>query len=348
MPAAWPSFINNLKSYLLQPSNKLEDTAKKIADEYHNALNGKAQTQVGNLYSGSGQKSLIQDAFKKGFEILAKDKTSKYEDKVKEFKDTKLEPIPTGTTTKDTKQFNIDFKKWLRTDANDYYKSINKKQPIYSFYEIIDDITNRPLASSSKFVFQELNSQNENITKIFKKTDTSVPENFNIDKIISLRSISTWKVNQQLFYTNYDNESKIYKDSQSDYINSIAAKEKSEDKSNSGNDPYKIMAEGVINYWLSVGTTSFAAAPAVFPALIPTPGTFTIITSGVKNNLAKDIRTALNIGVQAKDSATGATLVSTALALAFAKHILTIKFLYSGAIPAPSGTSPMVGLATIF
>ncbi len=122
-------------------------------------------------------------------------------------------------------------------------------------------------------------------------------------------------------------------------------------KSYSG-DPYMQMARVTIAYWYACIVKPFKPTPSAPPALIPAPlqGIYIPIYYGSANRLANNLRRAWNTG---KSFATPGTqqpasnATATAVAGAYALHLLEFKLLYLGGIPTPSGPVPMVGFVPI-
>lgn len=119
-----------------------------------------------------------------------------------------------------------------------------------------------------------------------------------------------------------------------------------------GGDPYEEMAEITIAYWYACLVKPFAPAPAALPALIPAPlgGIYIPIYYGGKKRLANNLRKAWNSGktfATLPIPAPPALVVSTAVAAAYALHLLEFKLLYLGGIPSPVGPIPMVGMVPV-
>ena len=117
-------------------------------------------------------------------------------------------------------------------------------------------------------------------------------------------------------------------------------------------DPYMMMARVTIAYWYACIIQPFAKSPSAPPALIVPPlgGIYIPIYYGSANRLANNLRRAWNTGKTfSKLPATQppAMAVSTAVAGAYALHLLEFKLLYLGGIPTPAGPVPMVGFVPI-
>ena len=117
-------------------------------------------------------------------------------------------------------------------------------------------------------------------------------------------------------------------------------------------DPYMMMARVTIAYWYACIVKPFKPTPSAPPALIAPPltGIYIPIYYGSANRLANNLRKAWNTGKTfSKLPATQppAFAVSTAVAGAYALHLLEFKLLYLGGIPTPAGPVPMVGFVPI-
>ena len=120
-------------------------------------------------------------------------------------------------------------------------------------------------------------------------------------------------------------------------------------------DGYDLMAKAVIDYWKSTLVQPFKNTPPIPPctSIPPLNGVYAPISYGMQRPLANDLRRAWNTGKSFKFqplTPVASKAVSAALAVSFAKHILTIKFLYLGGFIIPVGPPvPMVGLSpTVF
>jgi len=80
MPAQWPIFINNLSKKLASRNSKgPDDIGAFVANEYFNAVKT-AQTPFGNIHT-PGQKPILEEGFKKAFNMLFKSAEPQLEDK---------------------------------------------------------------------------------------------------------------------------------------------------------------------------------------------------------------------------------------------------------------------------
>lgn len=113
-------------------------------------------------------------------------------------------------------------------------------------------------------------------------------------------------------------------------------------------DAYTIMADGIINYWKSTTTSPFKSTPPILPCNLPSPGIFTPISYGDRQNLASDLRKAWNTGKQFKTQQTlkvATIAVATAVAVSCAKHLKNLKFVYVGKLSIGPTTIPMVSIS---
>jgi len=130
-------------------------------------------------------------------------------------------------------------------------------------------------------------------------------------------------------------------------------------------DPYEIMAKSLVLFWTTIGTSSntLFTGLGVPPSVIPTPGLYQVVFPGLPFILTKGFKKAFNVGLNPKfipeitflqyqinpnsaikkiDDAGkfSAKATSTALAAVFGTHLLTLKFLYFGMIPAVPSPIP--------
>tara|TARA_B110000037_G_scaffold88818_1_gene105164 strand:- start:807 stop:2717 length:1911 start_codon:yes stop_codon:yes gene_type:complete len=117
-------------------------------------------------------------------------------------------------------------------------------------------------------------------------------------------------------------------------------------------DPYEMIAKVTIAYWYACIVKPFGPSPSPPPALIPPPltGIYIPIYYGSANRLANNLRRAWNTGKtfsKIPAPQPPALAVSTAVAGAYALHLLEFKLLYLGGIPTPVGPIPMVGFVPI-
>ena len=111
-------------------------------------------------------------------------------------------------------------------------------------------------------------------------------------------------------------------------------------------DPYVVMANTVVSYWMSTITQPFNAAPPVPLCNVPSPGTYIPIYYGSKKKLASDLRKAWNTGKNFETTPTlkvATQTVASAVAVSFAKHLIELKFAYTGQLTVGTATIPMIG-----
>ena len=128
----------------------------------------------------------------------------------------------------------------------------------------------------------------------------------------------------------------------------LDALEEQEEDEEPSEDPYEMIAQATIDYWKSTAVQPLKSMPAAPPALISSPlgGKYVGVYYGSMKTLAADVRKALNSGKAFKEPSqktAAATAIATNLSVAYAKHLLQLKFIYLGGIPTPGGPVPMVG-----
>lgn len=148
--------------------------------------------------------------------------------------------------------------------------------------------------------------------------------------------------------TKYNSEITAYLALKQRYINFLIEKERKVGDVLDQNDPYQIMADGVIRYWQSCLTQPLSASPPVPPCTIlpPSNGFYVGVYYGSTKTLSDNLRRAFNDGKNFKDQKTG-KIVASSLAFSFQKHLLELKFLYNGGVPTPGGPAPMIGFVPL-
>jgi hypothetical protein len=114
----------------------------------------------------------------------------------------------------------------------------------------------------------------------------------------------------------------------------------------SGDTPYDILAEATIDYWKSTAVQPLSSLPPAPPCLsnLPLGGTYIPVYYGNKKKLAEGLRKALNAGKDSNNKIEAGQKVSKALSLAYARHLMQLKFIYQGGIPVPLVPFvPMIG-----
>lgn len=148
--------------------------------------------------------------------------------------------------------------------------------------------------------------------------------------------------------TKYNSEITSYLALKQRYINFLIEKERKTGDTLNENDPYQIMADGVIRYWQSCLAQPLSASPPVPPCTIlpPSNGFYVGLYYGSTKTLSDNLRRAFNDGKNFKNQKTG-KIVASSLAFSFQKHLLELKFLYNGGVPTPGGPAPMIGFVPL-
>lgn len=149
----------------------------------------------------------------------------------------------------------------------------------------------------------------------------------------------------------YTEEAKRFLELKRTYVQELADAENSNNKSeesNNSNDPYYIMASGVLAYWASTLQQPFSANPPVPPCVITAPlgGFYIPLYYGSRKRLAGYLKRALNTGKLFKtipERRISSTAVATALAFSFAANMIEFKLIYNGGVTTPGGPVPMIG-----
>ena len=113
-----------------------------------------------------------------------------------------------------------------------------------------------------------------------------------------------------------------------------------------GEDPYELLAEATIDYWKSTAEQPMSTMPPAPPCVSSSPllGKYIPVYLGNKKKLAEGIRKALNAGKDSNNKREAGQMVATALSLAYARHLMSLKFIYLGGIPVPFVPYiPMIG-----
>jgi hypothetical protein len=168
----------------------------------------------------------------------------------------------------------------------------------------------------------------------------------------SLNITDSIRSKERLYGNVQSGEVKKWFDALITWGNSLAdeAKKLNDTQKGDQNDPYEIMAKGVIGYWISTLVQPLSASPPVPPCSIPTPGVYVGLFYGNQKFLADNLRRAFNTGKSFKIPGlekTAARAVANALSISFALHLAELKFLYNGSIPTPGGPAPMVGFVPL-
>ena len=131
-------------------------------------------------------------------------------------------------------------------------------------------------------------------------------------------------------------------------------------------DPYMIMANALVLFWTTIGISSptlFIGPLGVPPSIIIVPNTYQIVFPGLPFAVARGLKIAFNAGANPKFipdipfelfqknkelamkkieeiGKLSSKATAAALASVFAGHLLTVKFLYFGQIPAAPSPIP--------
>lgn len=130
------------------------------------------------------------------------------------------------------------------------------------------------------------------------------------------------------------------------WIDELAISEKKDADPDSEKDPYETMAKAIIAYWMSATAIPFNSGPPVPPCNIPSPGTYIPLYYGSQKSLADNLRRAWNTGKLAQLEPLTQPItkaVASAVAVACAKHVMELKFIYVGQLTVGTATIPMIG-----
>jgi len=216
----------------------------------------------------------------------------------------------------------------------------------------IEDFRNLANVNISKELFQE-----EHINDPARIPDYMVRDfiiKFTYDKKYN-SSTYQQSIGNSLALTNvakaaaYDEEAKRFVELKQRYIQELADAEKRSSEKDNANDPYYIMASGVLAYWASTLQQPFSPAPPVPPCIITAPlgGFYIPLYYGSRKRLADYLRRAFNTGKTIPERRISSTAVATALAFSFATNMLEFKLIYNGGIPTTVGPVPMIGFVPI-
>lgn len=150
-------------------------------------------------------------------------------------------------------------------------------------------------------------------------------------------------------YAQWVFERERWRNDRIDCVNKIAESYK-KDADKGSDEAYDKLAKAVIDYWMSTAVKPFQPGPPIPPCVIPTPGTYIPVYYGSQKKLAANLKRALNSGKYFEYPPTiqpATKVVATALAVAFAKHLTELKFIYMGQIYVGVSTAPMVGFVPV-
>lgn len=226
-------------------------------------------------------------------------------------------------------------------------------------------------ASDKNFVYRAFKSSNLNIPT------SEIDDIFSASDVYSLSIINLLSANFGFFSNNiasafnsfgsnfnllndvrnrkiseYNAEEERYRKLKIRWIEEIANEARKNEDPDKPEDPYYIMAKGVIDYWKSTLDQPLSPNPPVPPAVIlpPLGGKYVPIYYGSQANLANYLRRAFNSGKRFKSAPEipiASRIVATAIAFSFAMHLLELKFIYRGGIPTTGSPAPMIGFVPL-
>jgi hypothetical protein len=146
----------------------------------------------------------------------------------------------------------------------------------------------------------------------------------------------------------YNAEETRFRELKIRWINELAEAARKNSDPDKPEDPYNVMAKGVLDYWKSCAQKPLSNEPGAPPCLFSPPqgGLYVPIYYGSQTMLGSNIKRAFNTGKrfnQPYEKQIAAKMVASALAFSFAMHLLELKFIYRGGIPGPNGPIPMIG-----
>ena len=146
----------------------------------------------------------------------------------------------------------------------------------------------------------------------------------------------------------YDAEETRFRELKIRWINELADAARKNSDPDKPEDPYNVMAKGVLDYWKSCAQQPLSNEPGAPPCLFSPPqgGLYVPIYYGSQTMLGSNIKRAFNTGKrfnQPYEKQVAAKMVASALAFSFSMHLLELKFIYRGGIPGPNGPIPMIG-----
>ena len=426
MPANWPGFIQTVSEKLTSKTiTSNEELATFLSDQYVSATVGKAQSPFGNTHQ-SGQKVLLVEAFKKGFDQLEKNPGPTFEEKEKSPIFSQLEdqlPTASSASSEQEKEFikwasetpekvpdfkffqfvesgktlpttpeaavkliaerilfqydgSASFSNWVLLLDFGYLKDIGRlvKEEYESLVSGLSDAGIRAKQSKIKLSrkiyqvsFSEGQTQipqylNKEFIAKFTYTGTvdrpldylrQLGDTVEVSRILNSRNkfleygVGIAKKIQE-YGSPLEGEGKRYFDTLQKWVESQSKEEAENREESDSEDPYEIMAKGVIDYWKSTLQQPLSANPPVPPCAILAPGLglYAPLSYGSQKTLADFLRRAFNSGKIFKIPGTeeaASKIVATGLAVSFARHLLQLKFIYRGGIATPTGPAPMIG-----
>jgi hypothetical protein len=207
----------------------------------------------------------------------------------------------------------------------------------------------------------------DNISKSFDDSYSYADDIVNIFSRDGFKNTSFFRKNANIFNTNsgfqlsiikqrlnfskeieYNGEENRFRELKIRWINELADAARKNEDPDKPEDPYNVMAKGVLDYWKSCAQQPLTNEPGAPPCLFAPPqgGVYVPIYYGSQTMLGNNIKRAFNTGKRfsrAPEKQIAAKLVASALAYSFAMHLLELKFIYRGGIPGPNGPIPMIG-----
>ena len=221
-------------------------------------------------------------------------------------------------------------KQWMKNNnfEDSAIDSINKS--FNDSYRYADDITG--LFSRNGFNKTSFYRSNYNIL--------SYGNGFNLDWIRNRLDSSK--------SAEYNAEETRFRELKIRWINELAEEARKTTDPDKPEDPYDVMAKGVLDYWKSCSQKPLSSEPAAPPCVLSSPqgGIYVPIYYGSQTMLGNNMRRAFNTGKRFNEpyeKQIAAKMVASALAYSFGMHLLELKFIYKGGIPGPNGPIPMIG-----
>ena len=230
---------------------------------------------------------------------------------------------------------------YLRQWLKDKYRAHGSDSLIDSITKSFDD--SYSYADDIIGIFSKGGFKN---TSFFRKNSNIFGGNTNY----GLRFELGW-IKQRLDFSKeieYNGEENRFRELKIRWINELADAARKNEDPDKPEDPYNVMAKGVLDYWKSCAQQPLSKEPGAPPALFAAPqgGLYAPVYYGSQTMLGNNIKRAFNTGKrfsQSYEKQIAAKLVASALAYSFAMHLLELKFIYRGGIPGPNGPIPMIG-----
>jgi hypothetical protein len=177
----------------------------------------------------------------------------------------------------------------------------------------------------------------------------------NFNSIFRSNTFNYRWINQQYYFkkiNQYAAEETRFRELKIRWINELAESAKKVSDPDKPEDPYDVMAKGVLDYWKSCAQQPLSKEPAAPPCVISLPqgGLYVPVYYGSQKTLGNNMRRAFNTGKRFNEiyeKPIASKLVASALAYSFSVHLLELKFVYRGGIPGPNGPVPMLGFVPL-